>query len=250
MDTRFRDYLALGDSISIDRYPGLDVAERENMSSPPGGLGAASLLYRNANDRWPEFAGHDLSTLFPGISRTDLTHDGATTWSVLTAQLPQIPDGIDEPALVTLTAGGNDLLSLLNVNPKEDTPHPADRQTVEEAAGRVERIVRQLRDMLPQSELIVGTVYDPTDGTGDLGDGRERSGAVEALHSFNQRVHEIASETNAQVAPIHDHFLGHGLTVTDPLERWYWRHLPIEPSARGASEVRRVWCGVLNGRSV
>jgi hypothetical protein len=27
--------------------------------------------------------------------------------------------------------------------------------------------------------------------------------------------------------------------------RWYWRHNLIEPNARGASEIRRVWWDVL-----
>lgn len=44
-----------------------------------------------------------------------------------------------------------------------------------------------------------------------------------------------------RIVPIHDHFLGHGLAEPDPDARWYWRHSIIEPSARGASEVRRLW---------
>jgi len=45
--------------------------------------------------------------------------------------------------------------------------------------------------------------------------------------------------------PIHDHFLGHGLSKPDPDARWYWRHSIIEPSACGASEVRRLWLEAL-----
>jgi hypothetical protein len=34
--------------------------------------------------------------------------------------------------------------------------------------------------------------------------------------------------------------------VTAPeRERWYWRQNLIEPNARGASEIRRVWLGAI-----
>ena len=70
-------YLALGDSISIDDYTGV-----------PGG-GAASQLARKL-----------------GLDLVDLTRDGNTTQGVL-ADLARAPTSAD---VVTLTAGGNDLL--------------------------------------------------------------------------------------------------------------------------------------------
>ena len=59
-------YVALGDSMSIDRYPDLDYSGRERLL-PVTGLGAASLLARNDDHVWPEFAGRDLLTRYPGI---------------------------------------------------------------------------------------------------------------------------------------------------------------------------------------
>ena len=47
--------------------------------------------------------------------------------------------------------------------------------------------------------------------------------------------------TGCGVADIHARFLGHGLTEPDPPRRWYWDDMIIEPNARGASEVRRLW---------
>jgi lysophospholipase L1-like esterase len=238
---RYRHYLALGDSISIDLYPGLDVAEREGLSHPPPGLGAASLLFQN-DDRWPEFEGRDLSTRCPGIAHTNLTQDGATTRTVLAMQIPRIPEDAEGPALVTLTAGGNDLLALLDVDPRPaEAGHSHGVPSIGDVARTLERVVSRVRGLLPDCDLVVGTVYDPTDGSGDLGDGRRRPDALDALHAFNDRVREIARDAGARVAPIHDHFLGHGLSEEDPAERWYWRHLPIEPSARGSHEVRRLW---------
>ncbi len=70
-------YLAVGDSMSIDDYTGVD------------GGGAASQLARKLR-----------------IELVDLTVDGNTTQGVL-ADLARAPAGAD---VVTLTAGGNDLL--------------------------------------------------------------------------------------------------------------------------------------------
>lgn len=241
----FRTYLSVGDSISIDRYPGLDVQEREGLPYAPDGLGAASLFYRNADERWPDFAGRDLVTAFPGIRHLDLTVDGATTWSTLKFQLPRIPRDLQGPVLVTLTAGGNDLVGLLEAGFDRPAPGAPVEETaadpVEEIAGRLARVVAELGSRLPDPTLLVGTVYDPSDGTGDLGDGVVRDRELGMLHAFNRRVAEIAREAGAILVPIHDHFLGHGLTEPDVDARWYWPHMIIEPSARGASEVRRLW---------
>src|SRR3954453_6388314 len=87
-------YLALGDSISIDAYAG----------GP--GRGAASLLHRNRDDDFPDWAGRDLHTL--GYTLRNLTSDGATSAGVLRSQLPQVDLRVD---LVTLTMGGNDLMT-------------------------------------------------------------------------------------------------------------------------------------------
>jgi lysophospholipase L1-like esterase len=243
MTCRFRSYVSVGDSISIDLYPGLDVQERDGLPRAPEGLGTASLFYRNNDDRWPAFAGRDLVSAFPGIRHVDFTADGATTWSTLHMQILRIPPDLVGPTLVTLTAGGNDLVGLLDVNmyrPATATP-AAGEDPVEEIADRLARILAELRSRISEPTILVGTVYDPSDGTADLGDGVIREGALRMLHAFNERAREIASSTGAILVPIHDHFLGHGLTEPDVDARWYWRHLIIEPSALGASEVRRLW---------
>jgi len=64
-------YLALGDSVSIDLYPALDAGatdvavalERLPDVGAVAPLGAASLLFRNDDVRWPEFMGRDLVSM-------------------------------------------------------------------------------------------------------------------------------------------------------------------------------------------
>src|SRR4051812_24493503 len=104
--------------MSIDLHPALDVGEmdvavaleRRTSAGVVAPLGAASLLYKNSEEYWPDDAGNDLSSLHPGIEFQNLTADGATVGDVFGEQLPQLENS-DEPTLLTLTVGGNDLLS-------------------------------------------------------------------------------------------------------------------------------------------
>jgi lysophospholipase L1-like esterase len=108
-------YLALGDSISIDDYTGVQ------------GGGAASQLARKL-----------------GLELVDLTRDGNTSRGVL-ADLAAAPAAAD---VVTVTAGGNDLLG-------GDLP------------GATLRRLRQIaaRTQPLGARVIANTVYDPRTAT-------------------------------------------------------------------------------------
>src|SRR5688572_24999545 len=114
----FTQYVALGDSMSIDLYPALDAGETDvavalewnSRAGTVAPLGAASLLHRNVDDRHPEFAGRDLVSRYPDIGFVNVAEDGATMGDVFGSQLPQIAES-DERTLMTLSIGGNDLIS-------------------------------------------------------------------------------------------------------------------------------------------
>jgi lysophospholipase L1-like esterase len=250
----FTRYLALGDSISIDLYPALDYAGASDWVDSARlrrGLGAASLFHRNDDVVWPEFRGRDLASRYPGLTfrnghdlggptdgdSDNLTSDGATTDDVRAYQLPRVTPS-DEPTLVTLTVGGNDMLAVLHRDPPP-------RNLVAGMASRLRRILRDIKARRPQSLVLVTNVYDPSDGTNQLGDGRRLDEPARWLADYNLQLRVAVAETEgARLADIHRHFLGHGLTAP-PDERWYWRGLIVEPGARGASEVRRVWLACL-----
>jgi acyl-CoA thioesterase I len=203
--------------------------------------GAAALMHRNRDDLWPEFARTDLATLCPGIEARVLAWDGAMIEDVLTEELVRtVRDTTSARLLVTLTAGGNDLLDALTVERKL-------AEVLEEISGRYAELVSTLRDEFPAAALVLTTVYDPTDGSGLLPELSDRYGRlpIEHLQRFNDHVRRLAGRTaGARLADVHRHFLGHGVSAP-PAERWYWRGSLIEPSARGASEIRRVWWRVL-----
>jgi lysophospholipase L1-like esterase len=236
----FALYVALGDSMSTDHYPTCDV---RNLDAPPGRLdplGAAALLHSNDDDRWPEFRGRDLERLHPDIELLNLAEDGVMIDDVATEELARLGHDSDDPGiLLTLTAGGNDLLDALAAG------QPLDREV-----SRIERrytdLVATVLEELPAATLVLTTVYDPTDGTGRL-PGLESGGPLplEYLDRFNQTVRDLARESDrVLLADVHRRFLGHGITAPER-DRWYWRRNPIEPNARGASEIRRVWLETL-----
>jgi len=206
----FARTIALGDSISIDEYP------LRETGIP--NIGAASLLHRE---------------LAP-IEIDNLAADGATTEDVLRYQLPLVSRS-DEETLVTVTAGGNDMLMNLGaLFPPRDL--------VDGMIERITRIVDELIAKLSCGTILLGTVYDPSDGTNTL-DGQRFDREAGWLARYNDAVRKLA-RGNVKIADIHARFLGHGTSVPAN-ERWYWSGLIFEPNARGAEEVAKLWLELL-----
>ena len=229
-------YAALGDSISIDDYAG----------GP--GRGGASLLYANRDDDFPEWSGRDLRTADPRTAFALLATDGATTRTLLDLQMPRLAR-LPAPSVVTLTIGGNDLLGAFG-----DTALA--RRVIGEVTAAVERALDRITTALaPSGRVVVGTVYDPSDGTGDT----RRLGlppwpdAVGVIGELNTALRDLAGSRGARVADIHGHFLGHGLFAGDPTypgprpeSRDLWYCSLIEPNAWGASGVRAAFWEALH----
>jgi lysophospholipase L1-like esterase len=225
-------YVALGDSISIDDYAG----------GP--GRGGASLLFRNRDEDFPQWRGRDVASLHPGARFHALASDGATTRTVVEGQLPLLAALPTPPTLVTLTVGGNDLLSAYG-----DTASA--RGVIECVQAAVARTLEVVAAALaPGGRSVVGTVYDPSDGTGDAA----RLGlppwpdAVAVIGELNAALREVARSNGAAVAEIGHLFQGHGLLAGDitrpdarPAERDSWLCSVIEPNAWGASGVREAF---------
>ena len=236
--------------MSIDLYPALDAGETDvavalewdAAAGRVAPLGAASLLLRNVDEQHPEFAGNDLVSRWPDIGGTNLAEDGATIGDVFGIQLSQIGES-EEPTLVTLSIGGNDLLSAFEGRPVADLL----ARIVEDVAEGYEFLLQSVRQARPQASIILTTVYDPSDGTKKIPGVFDGAGPlpIEALHSLNARIAMMAANTrDCVLADVHAHFLGHGVSA-DEKDRWYWKRSWIEPNAMGASEIRRVWLDAL-----
>jgi lysophospholipase L1-like esterase len=248
---QYTRYLAFGDSMSIDLYPALDAGEidvavaLERLPSVGGvaPIGAASLLYQNSDDHWASYTGDDLVSRYPTIVFQNVASDGATIGDVFGEQLTHIEES-DEPALVTITIGGNDLLSAYGNRPRRELLERIERDVAE----AYDFLVDTIRGRLADSTLMLTTVYDPSDGSGLIPGVYDELGPlpIDILSRFNDHIRVLALGTpRALLADAHAHFLGHGVSAPES-ERWYWRRSLIEPNARGASEIRAVWLAALH----
>jgi lysophospholipase L1-like esterase len=246
----FDEYLAFGDSFSGDLYPALDAGatsvavalEREPEAGDLAPLGAASLLYANDDERWPDFAGRDLTTVHPGMPFHRHVTEGASIGDLFGEQLAMLEPS-DARTLVTLTAGSTEVMSLLVRRPAADIV----RHAATDIAEAYEFLVDAIRRLRPHATLLLATVCDPSDGTALMPgvDAEKRPVRLEALATVNDRIRALAAGTpGARLADLHAHFLGHGVEA-EPKDRWYWRRSPLEPNAMGASEVRRAWLDAL-----
>jgi len=231
-------YIGMGDSISIDYYTGI----------PYGG--GISLFYRNLDDMYPDFRGRDLVSLFPGIECFNIAVDGERA-SGMAGQLEILTNiarkkGVGDRALVTLTIGGNDILAFIN------TRYFAGRSFQSrldmfllELQNRINNILSEIRDAFNNDvDIIIGSIYDPTDGSGILY-GMDISSVLSSLEEINEAIMNLGVRHGAAFADIHNHFLGHGNGTDDC---WYTGE--IEPNSKGGSEVRRVFWETLTGRII
>jgi lysophospholipase L1-like esterase len=225
-------YVALGDSISIDDYAG----------GP--GRGGASLLAHNRDDDFPAWRGHDLG----GRPFHLLATDGATSRTLLEQQVPRLERSGLHPSIVTLTIGGNDVLGWYG-----DTE--AALRAADAAVATADRVLDQLRRLAdPSVRIVLGTVYDPSDGTADASSVGlpPWPEVVEVLAHLNAALRRLAERHGIAIADIHAQFLGHGLATGNPgqvdprpADRDLWYCDVIEPNAWGASAVREAFWSAL-----
>lgn len=242
----FTQYVALGDSMSIDLFPALDAGEidvavaleRDPTVGNVAPIGAASLLYQNDDARWPDDQGDDLVSRYPGIVLQNLASDAATIGDVFGEQLVRLGES-DEQALVTLTVGGNDLLSAFANRPRASLLERIARDVAE----AYEFLVDAIRRARPNAIVLLTTIHDPSDRSGRIPGVLEEAGVLplSVIDGLNASIAELAEGTPGCVlADAYAHFIGHGASAPEE-DRWYWRRSLVEPNARGAHEIRRVW---------
>jgi hypothetical protein len=206
-------------------------------------------MFANRDDDFPEWRGQDLRTRAPGTTFALLATDGATTRTLLESQLPRLLALSVRPSVVTLTIGGNDLLAAYG-----DTAGA--RKVIARVQAAVARALSEMSARLtPSGRLVLGTVYDPSDGTGDAA----RLGlppwpdAVAVIEELNDTLRTVAARHGAAVAEIAAAFRGHGLLAGNPAQRSprpanrdLWFCNLIEPNAWGADGVRAAFWAALH----
>ncbi|QRK12157.1 SGNH/GDSL hydrolase family protein [Archangium violaceum] len=179
------------------------------------GVSPGELLVHNWDDLFPEFLGQDLSALGGGRLE-QLAQDGGTVNS-LARQLRGVES--HGPSVALVSVGGNDLLQglLLDAGPGFE---------------EFRRKLSAFLTALPIRPVLIANVYDPT-----VGDDRHNFTGVPVERArdnhrrMNDLIAELASEHGVLV-DLHKHFLEGDAS---------WFTSTIEPSLRGASEVRRCF---------
>jgi acyl-CoA thioesterase I len=179
------------------------------------GIHPGQLLVQNDDRLFPEFKGQDLTS--HGSARLEhRARDGATV-----AGLPYQVQGlrVEGKAIALITVGGNDLLQGLIADTGAG---------IADFADRLDTFVQQL----PIRPVLIGNVYDPTLGNDQLNFlGVDAAIARKNLQRINTAIQEIANRYG-EFVDLHAHFLKGDLS---------WFTSTIEPSLRGASEVRRAF---------
>lgn len=198
------NYLALGDSISIDTYTG------------KADGGAASQFAR----------------LIEATEFQNLTRDGRMTAGVLEAW----DEVLITPNVVTLTAGGNDFLqgAWATFNGQGDWS-AVSGQTL----ANLEELATRLAAF--GCPVIVSTIYDPTDGDDSrltsLGMAPAIAGqARTAFNAINNGIRKLAARRGFQTCDLEKLFHGHTEASAEP---WIISH--IEPNLAGATAIASEW---------
>lgn len=185
------------------------------------GVTPGALLVRNDDRLFPDFRGQDL-TARTAARLEHRARDGATAQG-LPAQSEGLRLDRNGRAVALLTVGGNDLLTGL----------------VSDTGSGIEAFAHaldQFLSRLPIRPVLVGNVYDPTFGD----DTRNFLGVDPAVARANhRRMNAVLAEMGRRYGAsvdLHAHFLTGGPS-------WFTR--TIEPSAVGASEIRRAFLAAL-----
>ncbi len=171
------------------------------------------------------------STSFPALVATDedlalenLALAGATTADVIEKQLPKVANaaGGREVALITISAGGNDLAALIPNAACQQDPLPAScplEEALAGVAGRIEAIVSRLRQAYPATPIVLLAYPNFFSGTGHAFE----APAARVLPRLGETIRDIAMQ-HGDVAVASPSFEGRGSELTHVLDERFDPH--------------------------
>jgi lysophospholipase L1-like esterase len=198
-------YLALGDSMSIDQYTNVI------------GGGAVNQFSRLINADITE----------------DLTYDGCTIAGVI----EKLNYVTIKPDIITLTAGGNDLILCTEI-----TENRREAVFSVSQSYKSNDIIEGLTFLYAAigtlgCKVIVNNIYDPTDGDDiQLNILGFPNTFREIYTNTNNHIRFLAEQNNFMLSDLAILFRGHGMNAEDS-----WLTLQIEPNISGATAIANNW---------
>jgi len=226
-------YIGLGDSISISSYPSLDSNQGRSALVGAVDLAGIELLER-------------------GIVKEvyNLAEDGAEINDVYT-QLTKIPPGVRIQAnIITLTAGGNDI-SFSAMRRRGQAGQPSYERYMPKIVDRYNLLVAHIYREFPNSLIIVNSLYDPTDGTGELPNCGQwtqiRDEYSRGRRELGDHIRSIWGGTDIKwnrvlFCDVFKAFDGHGMkSGCIRSNGYYYKDFLIEPGHIGAITISDLW---------
>ncbi len=231
----------------------------------------SDLLYENDDATYPAFAKKDLKTRYPGLTRIDRAVPGSTSNQVI-PQLANVPDNLSGHTLVTVSAGGNDLL----FNAAAISSEKNVKAFAQQVTTNLQKIVDHFQDKTRYpggATIVFFNLYDPTDATGTIPLDAPVVGQCAQYHDminligpvlikqlavYDQALAAFAKKTqDTLMADMHGAFLGHGYHHNDPAAPFYASADPslwfaydcIHPNQDGHRGLRRLILQLLFGAS-
>lgn len=228
-----------------------------------GGLNYRQLLVANDDVRWPDAAGHDLSTAWPELVEViNLSVGGSTSRVVADVQLPRLDLALGKrpgpgPTASVMTIGGNDMQFALAAFLTQGEAAAIER--VDILLTNLGRVVDALTDpaRFPDGgRVYLANVYEPTDAVGYYDGcfgGIDLVPMVQILEDANARIRAFAVERGVAMIDLRARFLGHGFYFDDEGNVAYDPDDPtlwflddcIHPNERGHHEVRSLFWQLL-----
>jgi hypothetical protein len=231
------------------------------------GYGVFDRLVSNPPDDAGDMAGKTLSRVLPKLAVVKIANNSTSSGDHLRYQLPLLQkQASDVFGIVVVSTGGIDLIHDYGDKPPRDeavygAPWPDAERYAAAFRQRLEALLDGLASRFPGgSEIFVATIFDPTDGVGDIDhvdpvlrlwkplplwpDG------LRTLAAFNTHIREAAAaRPHVHVVDVHGTLLGHGLHCRDarnpsyhPDDPTYWLYFNLEdPNERGYDALRRAF---------
>jgi len=242
-------YVAMGDSILIDKYAGNENCE----------CGGASLFFKNKNLLFPSYKNKDLLSIIPNAKKIILAQDSAKI-DDLFLQFTQLKQLKITPNLITVSIGGNDIVEILRSKSLLQSDKSHILNMLDEFSKKITAISMKLNELKKiNNELIIMilNVYDPTDGLGydftsnksnSFLDHKHKSQIYHIFYKFNEELMKISTINDYILIDIHSHFLGHGIFHNNRRNNpfyvngkyWYHSNIIIDINQSGAHELRKL----------
>ena len=227
------------------------------------GYGYVDLLVENKNADYPEYKKRDLTHHYGEVVLNNRAISGTTSCNYSAAAIrnaiasESIPDA--DQTIVLTTLGGNDLIHDYSCdNPRECSAYCS---TYADAAtyaanykARMKTFFEVFKTELPNTDIFLANIYDPTDGVGDIENAPiplpPWPDGLQVLTLYNDTIAELAAEDDqVHLVDMHGAMFGHGMHHDDPANPgydaedpsyWYCYNLE-DPNERGYHEIRTAF---------